>query len=232
MSTSSLPFLQLCGVSKSYLEGDRQRWILRQANLHIESGQVIALLGRSGSGKSTFLNVVSGIDLPTSGHILADGTDLCGLDEHRRTLWRRQNVGFVFQFFHLVPTLTVAENVLFPLELLGQRGGAAESQALEHLKLLGLEDRLDSFPDVLSGGEQQRVAIARALAHDPPLILADEPTGNLDQETADQVMDLLLTATQRHNKTLIMVTHSRQVAKRADRVLQLRDGQFWEDAAS
>lgn len=229
MRDSSLPLLQLDKVSKTYREGSHRRWILRDADLRIDRGQVIALLGRSGSGKSTFLNVVSGIDLPTSGRIVSSGTDLGQLDEHRRTLWRRQHVGFVFQFFHLIPTLTVAENVLFPLELLSRRGGEEEARAIDQLQQLGLGDRLDSFPDVLSGGEQQRVAIARALVHDPPLILADEPTGNLDQDTADQVMDLLLASAQGDDKTLIMVTHSRQVACRADRILHLQGGVFVDE---
>ena len=229
MSESSHPLLELVGVSKEYQEGDHLRPILQDADLRIDAGQVVALLGRSGSGKSTLLNVVSGIDLPSSGRVLVDGTDLGALDERQRTLWRRHGVGFIFQFFHLIPTLTVAENVLFPLDLLGRRGGDDEARALDLLRQLGLGDRLQSFPDVLSGGEQQRIAIVRALAHDPPLILADEPTGNLDEETAEQVLDLLLDGVRRRQKTLLMVTHSRQVAARADRILHLRHGRFEEE---
>ncbi len=229
MSESSPPLLELAAVSKGYREGERFREILQDANLTLQAGQVVALLGRSGSGKSTLLNVVSGIDLPTSGRVLVEGTDLSSLDERQRTLWRRGGVGFIFQFFHLIPTLTVAENVLFPLELLGRRGGDDETRALDLLRQLGLGDRLHSFPDVLSGGEQQRVAMVRALAHDPPLILADEPTGNLDEDTAEQVLDLLLQGVRDRQKTLLMVTHSRQVAGRADRILHLRHGRFEEE---
>ena len=227
-SESSTPLLELRTVSKSFREGERTRQVLSEADLRLEHHQVVALLGRSGSGKSTFLNLVAGIDLPTSGSVLASGEDLSRMDERQRTLWRRRHIGFIFQSFHLVPTLTVAENVLFPLELLGQRGGELEAAALERLRHLGLEDRLHSFPDVLSGGEQQRVAIVRALAHDPPMLLADEPTGNLDADTAEQVMGLLLDAVRSGGKSLVMVTHSPQIAQRADRILQLRDGQFFD----
>ncbi|MCB1056741.1 MAG: ABC transporter ATP-binding protein, partial [Acidobacteria bacterium] len=179
-------------------------------------------------GKSTLLNLLGGIDLPSAGEVIVRGTSLGELDEEGRTLFRRDHVGFVFQFFNLIPTLTVEENLLLPLELKGTCGPRQRDAALALLAEVGLADRAASFPDRLSGGEQQRVAVARALAHDPLLVLADEPTGNLDHETGLAVLDLLDRLTRRAGKTLVMVTHSREVVGLADRVLTIANGRLVE----
>jgi putative ABC transport system ATP-binding protein len=218
------PLLQLTGVTKTYREGDTERTVLQDLSLTLDRGASVVLMGRSGAGKSTLLNLVSGIDLPTSGEIVVDGTDLTTLSETERTLFRRQNIGFVFQSFNLISTLTVVENVLLPLELAGASTAASRERAEDILGQVGLGDRLDSFPDRLSGGEQQRVAIARALAHDPLFVLADEPTGNLDYETGQQVLDLLTRLVRQTGTTLVVATHDRTLIDVADRVLTLQGG--------
>jgi putative ABC transport system ATP-binding protein len=224
--------LRLDRVSKSYAEAGRTRTVLHEVSLTFGRGELVVILGKSGSGKSTLLNLVSGIDLPSGGEIWAEGRPLTKLSERERTLFRRRSVGFVFQFFNLVPTLTVLENTLLPLELNGVAGPQARQIATGMLEAVGLGDRGGSYPDRLSGGEQQRVAIARALVHDPPLVLADEPTGNLDAETGRQVLDLLDRLTRRAGKTMIMVTHSPEVIGLADRVLRVRDGHMVEEGAA
>nr|WP_298816872.1 ABC transporter ATP-binding protein [uncultured Chloroflexus sp.] len=217
-------------VTKSYLEGEQQRTVLRDITITVAAGEFVVLLGKSGSGKSTLLNLVSGIDTPTSGIIWVAGRRLDQLSERERTLFRRRSIGFVFQFYNLVPTLTALENVLLPLELNGLRGSTARERALDMLAAVGLADRAHTYPDRLSGGEQQRVAIARALVHNPDLVLADEPTGNLDSDTGSQVLDLLDRLTRQVGKTLLMVTHSREMIGVADRVFQLRNGRIIEEA--
>jgi putative ABC transport system ATP-binding protein len=219
-------FVRLEGLSKSFLEGGQDRTVLRGADAGFAQGEFVAILGKSGSGKSTLLNLISGIDLVDAGDVWVSGQRLTGLNERQRTLFRRQNIGFVFQFFNLIPTLTVWENVVLPLELAGVSNGQASQRVAELLEAVGLLDRRDTFPDRLSGGEQQRVAIARALAHDPQLVLADEPTGNLDEETGRQVMALLDRLTRQSGKNLILVTHSNEAAAYADRILTLRDGKL------
>jgi putative ABC transport system ATP-binding protein len=219
-------FLRLDGLSKGFQEGDRIRDVLREARAEFGHGEFVAILGKSGSGKSTLLNLISGIDLVDAGDIWVDGQRLTTLNERQRTLFRRQNIGFIFQFFNLIPTLTVWENVILPLELAGVYNGQARQRAETLLEAVGLLDRRDTFPDRLSGGEQQRVAIARALVHDPLLVLADEPTGNLDEETGRQVMALLDRLTRQKGKNLILVTHSTEAAAYADRILTLRDGRL------
>lgn len=221
------PLLELRDVTKIYREGLRDHVVLQGADLVVRSGERLVLLGRSGSGKSTLLNLLAGIDLPTSGQVLLDGADLGRLSERERTLLRRRKIGFIFQFFNLLPTLTVEENLLLPLELAGRPARSERARALELLDLVGLGDRRTSFPDVLSGGEQQRVAIARALAHDPLLLLADEPTGNLDADTADEVLDLLDRSLRETGKTLVMATHSRETAARlGERVARVVGGRL------
>ncbi|MFV9504770.1 MAG: ABC transporter ATP-binding protein [Oscillochloridaceae bacterium umkhey_bin13] len=224
------PLIRLEQVSKSYQEAGRQRVVLHDLSLTVARGELVVLIGKSGSGKSTLLNLVSGIDQPSSGEVWVAGQRLDRLSEHNRTLFRRQKVGFVFQFFNLVPTLTVLENVLLPLELNGRSGPAAHTAAEAMLAAVGLDGREASYPDRLSGGEQQRIAIARALIHDPDLILADEPTGNLDAETSAQVLDLLDRLSRQAGKTMIMVTHSPDVIGVADRVLRMREGRLREEA--
>ena len=218
------PLVRVQGVTKTYQEGDREREVLHGIDFSILEGELVVLLGRSGSGKSTLLNVISGIDLPTTGDVFFEDTNLTRLSEQERTLFRREHVGFVFQSFNLIPTLTVAENILLPLELNGRMSPDEQEQALSFLDEVGLRDRAGSFPDRLSGGEQQRVAIARALAHDPLLILADEPTGNLDFKTGRQVMDLLQGLIHDAHRTMLIATHDRDILELADRVLTLQDG--------
>jgi putative ABC transport system ATP-binding protein len=219
-------FIRLDRLSKGFQEGGQTRNVLRDAEAAFARGEFVAILGKSGSGKSTLLNLISGIDLVDGGDIWVNGQRLTTLNERQRTLFRRQNIGFVFQFFNLIPTLTVWENVVLPLELAGVDNGEARHRAGALLEAVGLLDRRDTFPDRLSGGEQQRVAIARALVHDPLLVLADEPTGNLDEETGRQVMALLDRLTRQNGKNLILVTHSHEAAAYADRILTLRDGKL------
>ena len=219
-------FLRLEGLSKGFEEGGQKRIVLRGADADFGRGEFVAILGQSGSGKSTLLNLISGIDLVDGGDIWFNGQRLTALNERQRTLFRRRNIGFVFQFFNLIPTLTVWENVILPLELAGADNGEARNRVETLLEAVGLLDRRDTFPDRLSGGEQQRVAIARALVHDPLLVLADEPTGNLDEATGRQVMALLDRLTRQNGKNLILVTHSNEAASYADRVLTLRDGKL------
>ena len=226
--SSSPPLLELRKVTKTYREGRRERDVLRDADLAIAPGERVVLLGRSGSGKSTLLNLLSGIDLPSAGQILLDGTDFGALSEHQRTLLRRHQIGFVFQFFNLLPTLTVEENLLLPLELAGRLGAAERARALELLEVVGLADRRASFPDVLSGGEQQRVAIARSLINDPSIIFADEPTGNLDTKSGGEVMNLLMTLAGEKERTLLVVTHDMELAETGDRKVMIVDGKIEE----
>jgi putative ABC transport system ATP-binding protein len=223
-------FLRLENLSKSYQEGDRSREVFRNIYLHVTWGEVIAILGKSGSGKTTLLNLVSGIDRVDEGEIYLDSRRLTGLDEQAWTLFRRQQIGFIFQFFNLIPTLSVWENVTLPLELNGLTRPADYQRAESLLQTVGLSDRKATFPDRLSGGEQQRVAIARALVHDPFLVLADEPTGNLDEETGRQVLALLDRLTRQAGKSMILVTHSAEAAAIADRVFTLHEGHLVEQA--
>jgi putative ABC transport system ATP-binding protein len=222
-------FLQFHDLTKSYHEGDQRRVVLQNAHAEFSSAEITAILGRSGSGKSTLLNLISGIDDPDSGQVWIEGRQLTALPERERTLFRRAKIGFLFQFFNLIPTLTVGENVSLPLELnrVPRLKIVEKAQAL--LDSVGLLDRWKTFPEKLSGGEQQRVALARALVHDPLLILADEPTGNLDEETGAQVMALLSRLVREQNRTLLMVTHSQEAAAHADRTLRLSHGQLVEE---
>ncbi|TFH48762.1 MAG: ABC transporter ATP-binding protein [Lysobacterales bacterium] len=218
--------LALRKVSKSYREAQTRRTVLADVDLEIERGEFVAVTGRSGTGKSTLLNLISGIDLPDSGSIFLDGVDLTALSERQRTLKRRGAVGFVCQFFNLIPTLSVTENLMLPLELIGSHGDAARQRVTHMLERVDLVSLADSFPDRLSGGEQQRVAVARALVHEPELVLADEPTGNLDVETGRMVLALLCDMSHDAGKTLIIVTHSEEAAARAGRVLCIDHGRI------
>jgi putative ABC transport system ATP-binding protein len=222
-------FLRFHDLTKSYYEGDLRRVVLQNAHAEFQAGQMTVILGRSGSGKSTLLNLIGGIDAPDGGQIWVDGQNLTALSERDRTLFRRARIGFIFQFFNLIPTLTVGENVSLPLELNRVARPQARQKAGGMLESVGLLDRWDTFPEKLSGGEQQRVALARALVHDPLLILADEPTGNLDEETGSQVMSLLARLAREQGRTLLMVTHSLEAASHADRVLRLSHGQLIEE---
>ena len=230
-NSRSTPLIQLSNLTKVYEEGGHARAVLTKVNATVMRGEMAVILGPSGSGKSTLLNLISGVDLPSSGDVVIDSTNLTALTEKRRTLFRRKQIGLVFQFFNLVSTLTVLENLLLPLNLNGITGREAKERAMNLLGSVGLADRFGSFPDRLSGGEQQRVAIARALAHNPLLVLADEPTGNLDSETGRQVMSLLEQLVRNRGKTAIVVTHRTGVARLADRVFTIREGSLEEVAA-
>jgi putative ABC transport system ATP-binding protein len=226
------PIVRLDRVSKDYREGDETRHVLRETSAAFVEGEVVAIRGRSGSGKSTLLNLIAGIDVPTAGEVWVAGTRLGGLDAEGRTLFRRDHLGFVFQFFNLVPTLTVLENVVLPAELRGAPAGEAEGRARALLAEVGLAGREATFPDRLSGGEQQRVAVARALVQSPRLLLADEPTGNLDDATGAAVMDLLERVSRGQGRSLVLVTHSAAVAAVADRVFTIDHGHLVAAPAS
>jgi putative ABC transport system ATP-binding protein len=229
--TGVIPVVELRGLSKSYPEGNGERSVFRSLDATIARGESVALLGRSGCGKSTLLNLIAGIDLPTAGEVLVDGANLSALSEQERTVFRRRRIGLVFQSFNLIPTLTVIENLLLPLELNGRTGPGARAAAEVLLGKVGLADRAETFPDRLSGGEQQRVAVARALVHDPLLLLADEPTGSLDAETGARVLELFAGLSRDGARTLILVTHSDAVARAAHRVLTISDGRLAESAS-
>jgi putative ABC transport system ATP-binding protein len=222
------PAVELRQVGKSYREGEAERVVLRDVSVTLARGEIVVLVGRSGSGKSTLLNVIAGIDRPTTGRVIVESTDLTALDEQARTRFRRAHIGFVFQFFNLIPLLTVEENLLLPLDLTGRADAKGVARARELLERVGLGGRGEAYPERLSGGEQQRVAIARALIHDPALVLADEPTGNLDAETAADVLDLLDTLAREAGRTVLMVTHSREVVGVADRILAIERGALVE----
>jgi putative ABC transport system ATP-binding protein len=216
----------LDGVGKDYQEHEQARRVLEGISAEISRGELIVLVGRSGSGKSTLLNLIGGLDRPSRGEVSIGGQALSGLSEDALARLRRRDVGFVFQFFNLIPTLTALENLLLPLELLDTGRADAELRAQQWLELVGLPGRGDSFPEELSAGEQQRVALARALIHRPGLVIADEPTGNLDLETARQVLELLDELCRREGTTLVMATHSPEVVGVADRVFTIQDGRL------
>jgi putative ABC transport system ATP-binding protein len=228
VSSAPAPALFLEGVRKSYREGDRTLEVLRGVDLEVTSGESVALLGPSGSGKSTLLNLIGGIDSPDEGRVEVGGIALHALTERERTLFRRRGIGFVFQLFNLVPTLTVEENLLLPLELAGKVTDESRNLARELLERLGLGDRGGAWPERLSGGEQQRVAVARAVIHRPALVLADEPTGNLDADTGAGVLELLDDLRRETGTTLLTVTHSAEVAREMGRCLELREGRLRE----
>jgi putative ABC transport system ATP-binding protein len=214
--------IQLNGVSKTVMSGGAPLTILHPIDLTIDAGRAVAITGPSGSGKSTLLGLIAGLDAPTAGRILIDGADITELDEDRLARLRGEKIGFVFQFFHLIPSLTALENVLVPMEIAGRRD--ADRRARDLLHEVGLTDRGHHYPSQLSGGEQQRVALARALSNDPPILLADEPTGNLDSHNGRHIMDLLLDVNRARGTTLVLVTHDADLAARAAYQLALADG--------
>jgi putative ABC transport system ATP-binding protein len=220
------PLIRLAGLTRMYQEGGKPRRVLDNVDLDIYEGEFFVMLGKSGSGKSTLLNLISGIDKADGGQVRVGDTDLTALDERRLTLFRRDNIGIVFQFFNLIPTLTVLENVMMPVDLGGGNRAAGRATGMGLLERVGLADRANAFPDKLSGGEQQRVAIARALVRAPRLVLADEPTGNLDDDTGERVLKLLLELTRDAGRTLVMATHNPDIMRLADRVGRLHDGKL------
>ena len=226
MASSIQDDIQVCiqGVSRSFREGDQLHSVLKNLNAEFIRGETVALKGRSGSGKSTLLNIISGIDQPDSGRVEVAGLDITAMSERDRTLFRREHIGFVYQAFNLISTLTVADNIRLVLELNGVSEPEIAERIEELLASIELADRKNSYPDVLSGGEQQRVAIARAIAHRPSLLLVDEPTGNLDDKTTEGVLELLDGLVRQSGGTMIVATHSARVASFCDRGLELSDG--------
>lgn len=214
--------IELVDVSRTVTSGAGQLTILHPTSFRIESGHTVAITGPSGSGKSTLLGLLAGLDTPSTGRVLVDGVNITALGEEGLARLRGEKIGIVFQFFHLIPSLTAMENVLVPMELAGLPDARTRAAGLLHD--VGLTGRGHHYPSQLSGGEQQRVAIARALANDPPILLADEPTGNLDSGTGHQVIDLLLSVNRKQGRTLVLVTHDRELAVLADEVIALRDG--------
>jgi putative ABC transport system ATP-binding protein len=225
--TESVPLVRFAGLGRQFAEGSRIHHVLRGASGALWPGEVTALLGPSGSGKSTLLNLLSGIDLPDGGTVEIAGEVINQLPDKQRTLFRRRHIGFVYQFFNLIPTLSLGENVLLPLEL--NQCDRRRQRASEALTAVGLAERWTDYPDQLSGGEQQRVAIARALVHQPVLLLADEPTGNLDKETGSRCFTLLCRLVRGQQATMLVATHSREISVGCDRILRIRDGRVVED---
>lgn len=222
------PILEVRGLLKSIDSGSHRVEILRGIDFVIERGQFVAIMGPSGSGKSTLLGLLAGLDSPSGGEVVLDGQQIQNISEDDMALLRGRKIGFVFQSYQLVPTLTAEENVLLPLDLAGD-GVAGTPRARELLDRVGLADRVDHYPVQLSGGEQQRVALARAFVRRPPLVLADEPTGNLDSENGKHILDMLVELNHTENTTLILVTHDRELAARADRLITLQDGRMASD---
>jgi len=220
------PVIQLEGVWKVYQMGDVQVPALRGVDLEIERGEFLAIAGASGSGKSTIMNLIGCLDLPTRGRIFLGGVDIAGFDESQLAQIRGRKIGFVFQQFNLIPTLTALENVMLPLEFQNADTSTARKKALELLNLVGLGERVHHLPSQLSGGEQQRVAISRALTVDPEIILADEPTGNLDSKTGEFILDFLSEIHRKDSRTIIIATHDLHLLKRAERVVYLKDGKI------
>jgi putative ABC transport system ATP-binding protein len=218
--------LRVQELQKNYRSGGGLQTVLNNLSFQVPQGEIAALLGASGSGKTTLLNLLSGIDTPDGGSVHIDGTRIHNLGEPQRTLFRRRHIGFVFQFFNLIPTLTVGENIALPMELIGTQPQITLERVDTLLDQVGLPRMAKRYPETLSGGEQQRTAVARALSHRPQLLLADEPTGNLDEVTGRQVISLLTDLVREQRTTLVVVTHSHAVADAADRVLQLQNGQL------
>ena len=217
------------GLTKVYGSGDNAVIALDHVDLSVDPGEFVAVMGPSGCGKSTLLNLVGGLDRPSDGQVIIDGTDIATMSDTQVTRMRRRSLGFVFQFFNLIPVLTVAENAALPLTLDGVAEPVARSKATEWLKKVGLGSRLGNRPDQLSGGQQQRVAVARALVTDPALVLADEPTGNLDTKSADEIAELLKQAAEEWGRAVVMVTHDPRIASHAGRIGFMRDGKIVDD---
>src|SRR5579871_4472075 len=224
-----MSILEVRGVTKIIDTGTHRVEILRGIDFEVPAGQFVAIMGASGSGKSTLLGLLAGLDTATAGRVVLDGTDITGLSEDKLAVVRGRKIGFVFQSYQLIPTLTAEENVLLPYELLGGDVAGGTTRARELVESVSLSDRLDHYPVQLSGGEQQRVALARAFMVKPPILMADEPTGNLDSVTGQQVLDLLMTLNRRERTTLVLVTHDHALTEYADRIVTLRDGKIIAD---
>lgn len=220
--------LKAVNLRKVYGQGETEVVALDDVNLEVEKGEFTAIVGTSGSGKSTMLHIIGGLDNPTSGQVIVDGQDLSHMTADELTIFRRRNIGFVFQQYNLVPMLNVWENIILPVKLDGKN--IEKSYINEIVDTLGIGSKLKNMPNALSGGQQQRVAIARALAAKPAILLADEPTGNLDSKTSQDVLGLLKVTSQRFNQTIVMITHNEEIAQMADRILQIEDGKIVSDS--
>lgn len=229
ITLSPPPMLRSESLTQTYLSGGRPLTVLKDITFELEDGGFLAIVGPSGSGKTTLLGLLAGLDRPASGRVWVDGSEITALDEDARARLRAEKIGFVFQTFQLIPTLTAAENVQVPLEL---RGEPAEARAEELLRRVGLGDRMHHYPAQLSGGEQQRVALARAFSISPRMLFADEPTGNLDQRTGQTIVDLMLELNRESGTTLVLVTHDPEIAREARRTIRLSDGCIVEDSAA
>ena len=224
-----MEILKVNNLSKVYGKGDTQIKALDDVSFSVEKGEFVAIVGPSGSGKSTLLHVLGGVDTPSAGQVLVDGTDICALDQTKLAIFRRRQIGLIYQFYNLIPILNVEENITLPL-LLDERS-LDEARLKEIVATLGLTDRVSHLPNQLSGGQQQRVSIGRALINTPALILADEPTGNLDSATSKEIIALIKLSNQRYHQTLIVVTHNRDIALQADRIITFGDGRILRDEA-
>lgn len=219
-----MTILKTTDLKKIYGSGENEVRALDGVNLEVEKGEFVAVVGTSGSGKSTLLHMLGGLDRPTSGKVIVDGKDIFSLKDEALTIFRRRKIGFVFQAYNLVPVLNVYENIVLPIELDGEKINKGFVE--EIVEMLGLDERLDALPSQLSGGQQQRVAIARALASAPAIILADEPTGNLDSKTSQDVLSLLKVSSQKFSQTIVMITHNEEIAQLADRIIHIEDGRI------
>ncbi len=216
--------IEMKGISKVYGEGENKLYALRDVNLEIEKGSVVSVIGASGSGKSTLLNIMGGVDKPTEGTVIFDGEEITNFSDDKMSEFRRKKIGFIFQSYHLIPVLTVEENITMPVLLDGKK---PDKEYIDHvIEMLGLSDRVKHLPNQLSGGQQQRTAIARALANKPSLILADEPTGALDSKNGQEVMDLLMKSVNDIGQTLVIITHNNDIADMASRKIEIKDGQI------
>ena len=222
-----MELLKTINLSKSYGKGSTKVQALKNVNIEINNGEFVAIVGPSGSGKSTLLHLIGGVDRPTEGKVILDGTDVYSLKEKELSILRRRKIGFVFQFYNLIPVLTAKENILMPLLLDGKKPD--EKYLDELIDILGIKDRLDHLPSELSGGQQQRVSIGRALANKPSIILADEPTGNLDSKNSKEIIELLRYSAKRYNQTLLVITHDLNIAGMADRIVRIEDGEIKKD---
>lgn len=219
--------LEVKDLTKIYGEGESQVTALDHISFKVEKGEFVAIIGASGSGKSTLMNQIGGIDIPTSGSVVIEDKEITGMDEDELAIFRRRNIGMIYQFYNLIPTLTTKENIMLPWLLDGRKEN--KEKLMDIVNTLGLEKRADHLPGEMSGGQQQRVSIGRALINDPAFILADEPTGNLDSKTGSEIMDLLKYSNQKFNQTILLITHDEKIALKADRIITMSDGKIISD---
>lgn len=212
---------------KKYGEKEAEVYALNNVSFNVKKGEFVAIIGASGSGKSTLLHIIGGVDIPTSGSIIIDGTDITKLDNDKMTIFRRKNIGIIYQFYNLLPILNVKENITLPCELDGKKPNSVDVEEL--IKTLRLEERKNHLPNQLSGGQQQRVAIGRALINNPSIILADEPTGNLDSKSSEEIIKLLKLSNEKYNQTILLVTHDEKIAREAGRIIEIKDGKIVRD---